>query len=76
MKKIMNAYLAQQLAAAHDRHDGYLMGATGQRMETLKYGEGNWLIEQYSGAQYERALYWFKNAQRCWDCNGILVYNP
>lgn len=72
MAKIKNTYLVNQLVAAYNRKDGYLMGGKGQRMDTLKYGEGNWLIEQYTGEQHDQALYWLRHAERCWDCNGLL----
>lgn len=70
--KITNTYFVEQLRAAYKRKDGYLMGGTGQKMSTLKYGKGNWLIDQYKGAQHDKAVYWFENAERCWDCNGLL----
>ena len=69
---ITNTYVAEQLRAALKRKDGYLMGAYGQKMATLKYGKENWLIEQYKGEQHDKAVYWLNHAEYCWDCNGLL----
>ena len=46
---------------------GYIMGATGQAPGRLS---SRW-FSQYSGRQYEKALYWRAHAERVWDCNGL-----
>lgn len=58
-----------QLQEAVARKDGYIMGATGQ--DPKKWSETSWWYTQYSGSQKTKALYWRKNAQRVWDCNGL-----
>ena len=61
--KAFAAFLEERAA----KKDGYIMGATGQapgRLSSLWFS-------QYSGRQYEKALYWRAHAERVWDCNGL-----
>lgn len=64
----INKFVAE-LKAAYKRKDGYIMGAKGQNPR--KWEKTSWWFTQYSGEQKEKALYWRKNAQRVWDCNGL-----
>lgn len=57
------------LVAAEARHDGYIMGATGQNPK--KWAVNSWWFTQYSGSQKTKALYWREHAARVWDCNGL-----
>ena len=61
----------QQIGAAYDRRDGYIMGATGQNPR--KWKVDSWWFNQYkkNEKQYQKALYWRSHAQRVWDCNGL-----
>ena len=61
----------EQLYAAYERHDGYIMGATGQNPK--KWAANSWWFTQYEGnpKQYQQALYWREHAERVWDCNGL-----
>ena len=70
MAKLMaiKAFVAG-LAAALNRKDGYIMGATGQ--DPKKWSKDSWWFTQYSGKQREKALYWREHAARVWDCNGL-----
>lgn len=55
--------------------DGYIMGAVGE--DPKIWTKGSWRIAQYADAekytakQYEKALYWWKNCARVWDCQGL-----
>lgn len=59
----------QELRAARDRKDGYIMGATGQ--DPKKWSESSWWYTQYTGEARRKALYWRENAKRVWDCQGL-----
>lgn len=59
----------EQLEAALNRKDGYIMGATGQNPK--KWSVNSWWFTQYSGSQKTKALYWRAHAARVWDCNGL-----
>ena len=59
----------EQLEAALNRKDGYIMGATGQNPK--KWSVNSWWFTQYSGSQKVKALYWREHAARVWDCNGL-----
>ena len=61
----------EQLYAAYERKDGYIMGATGQNPK--KWAVNSWWFNQYEGnpKQYKQALYWREHAERVWDCNGL-----
>ena len=61
--KAFAAFLEERAA----KKDGYIMGATGQAPGRLS---SQW-FSQYSGRQYEKALYWRAHAERVWDCNGL-----
>ena len=61
--KAFAAFLEERAA----KKDGYIMGATGQAPGRLS---SRW-FSQYSGRQYEKALYWRAHAERVWDCNGL-----
>ena len=69
IKRMPAALLAQELGAAYERKDGYIMGATGQ--DPRKWPANSHWFTQYSGAQREKALYWREHAERVWDCNGL-----
>lgn len=72
-KKMPIGLFVQELRAARDRKDGYIMGTKGQNPKKLN----NWYFDQYkdrsnySAKQEAKALYWRDNAQRVWDCNGL-----
>ena len=68
-KVIKIAKLVHGLAEAYERHDGYVMCATGQ--DPKKWAKDSWWFTQYSGKQREKALYWREHAARVWDCNGL-----
>lgn len=57
--------------AAYERHDGYIMGATGQ--DPKKWAETSWWFSQYDNDPRAKAqaLYWREHAERVWDCNGL-----
>lgn len=67
--KMPAAQFVDELIAAYDRKDGYIMGATGQNPK--KWATSSWWFTQYSGSQRAKALYWREHAQRVWDCNGL-----
>lgn len=67
MAKLGSTAFAAFLEACAARGDGYIMGATGQDPKKL----ADWYYSQYSGAQKEKALYWKKNCERVWDCQGL-----
>lgn len=60
-----------ELTAAYNRKDGYIMGSTGQ--DPKKWAVNSWWFTQYDGnaKQKEKALYWRAHAARVWDCNGL-----
>lgn len=64
-----------ELKKACERHDGYIMGATGQNPRT--WTKGSWFLTQYKNrskyteANEKKALYWYEHAARVWDCNGL-----
>lgn len=72
-KKMPVSKFVEELRAARDRKDGYIMGTKGQNPKKLN----KWYFEQYAdrseytAKQEEKALYWKENAQRVWDCNGL-----
>lgn len=70
-KKVPTSYFVEQLEAAHDRKDGYVMCATGQNPR--KWAETSWWFHQYDGDKkaLKQALYWREHAARVWDCNGL-----
>lgn len=70
-KKMPIGQFVQQIGAAYDRKDGYIMGATGQNPR--KWKVDSWWFNQYkkNAKQYQKALYWRDHAQRVWDCNGM-----
>ena len=73
-KKMPIAQFVNEVQAAIDRKDGYIMGAKGQ--DPKKWGKTSWFYTQYDGngysrAQKDKALYWREHAQRVWDCNGL-----
>ena len=71
IKRMPAADFVRQLAAALNRKDGYIMGATGQ--DPKKWKVNSWWFNQYkkNARQYKQALYWRAHAQRVWDCNGL-----
>ena len=70
-KKMPIGQFVQQIGAAYDRRDGYIMGATGQNPR--KWKADSWWFNQYkkNSKQYQKALYWREHAARVWDCNGL-----
>ena len=70
-EKMPAARFAAQLAAALERRDGYIMGATGQ--DPRNWPVDSWWFDQYDDnpKQKEKALYWRAHAPRVWDCNGL-----
>lgn len=59
-----------ELYAAYQREDGYIMGATGQ--DPKKWAANSWWFTQYTNStQKKKALYWRDHAARVWDCNGL-----
>ena len=71
IRKMPVALFVQQLAAALERGDGYIMGASGQNPRRWK--KDSWWFTQYDGnpKQKQKALYWREHAARVWDCNGL-----
>lgn len=71
MMKLMPVNLfVEQLVAAYERKDGYIMCATGQNPK--KWAVTSWWFTQYTNAkQHAKALYWREHAERVWDCNGM-----
>ena len=61
----------KHLGEALNRHDGYIMGATGQNPRRWK--TDSWWFTQYdkNRKQKAKALYWREHAARVWDCNGL-----
>lgn len=86
IKRVPISIFIQELEAALNRHDGYILGAYGQNPKT---GSLSLLVTQeasawkptgkyykqydvgYSSAQKEQALYWREHATRVWDGNGL-----
>lgn len=69
-KLIPIATFVEGLKAAQARHDGYIMGATGENPR--KWAVNSWWFSQYKNAnQHAKALYWREHAERVWDCNGL-----
>lgn len=71
-----------ELEAALNRKDGYIMGSRGQNPRTgnldlnattvkSSWKTTGWYYTQYSGSQKTKALYWREHATRVWDCNGM-----
>ena len=69
IEKMPISMFVEQLVAALERKDGYIMGSKGQNPR--KWKTDSWWYTQYSGKQKVKALYWRENAQRVWDCNGL-----
>ena len=69
IKRMPAELFARQLGEALQRHDGYIMGATGQ--DPKQWAVNSHWFTQYKGAQREKALYWREHALRVWDCNGL-----
>ena len=66
---------AEFLTERWQKKDGYIMGAVGENPKI--WTKASWRIAQYADTkkytekQYEKALYWWKNAERVWDCQGL-----
>ena len=69
-QKMPIGLFVEQITAACDRKDGYIMGATGQNPRRWKV-DSHWFTQYKNKAQHEKALYWRAHAQRVWDCNGL-----
>ena len=87
MERVFISTFVNELEAALQRGDGYIMGARGQNPRTgyLDLNEtkvrdswkvNGWYYSQYAqspyGArQHAQALSWRKSCARVWDCNGM-----
>ena len=69
IKRMPISQFVEELKAAQQRKDGYIMGAKGQ--DPKKWAVTSWWYTQYTGQQKEKALYWREHAARVWDCNGM-----
>lgn len=73
IKRMPIGLFMNECRAAIDRHDGYIMGAKGQRPKEMS----SWYFNQYADRknytekQEAKALYWRENAEFVWDCNGL-----
>ena len=81
-KRMPIGLFVDELVAALNRGDGYIMGARGQNprtgyldLEETKekdaWKEDGWYYTQYSGSKQTQALKWRKSCTRVWDCNGM-----
>ena len=81
-KRMPTKQFVNELAAALNRGDGYIMGSYGQNPRTgyldltktdvkNSWKETGWYFTQYSGAQRTQALKWRKKCTRVWDCAGM-----
>lgn len=83
-KRVSSVILVLMLREALARHDGYIMGGTGENPRTgyhdltvpeskckSSWKPGGSRYTQYSGRQLTKALYWREHAERVWDCNGL-----
>lgn len=83
-KRVSSVILVLMLREALARHDGYIMGATGENPRTGYHDltvpeskcKSSWKksghrYTQYEGRQLTKALYWREHAERVWDCNGL-----
>ena len=83
-KRVSSVVLVLMLREALARHDGYIMGGTGENPRTGYHDltvpeskcKSSWKTSghrytQYSGRQLTKALYWREHAERVWDCNGL-----
>ena len=81
-KRMPTKEFVNELAAALNRGDGYIMGSYGQNPRTgyldlgktdvkSSWKETGWYFTQYSGAQRTQALKWRKKCTRVWDCAGM-----
>ena len=71
IKRMPIGAFVDELEAALNRKDGYIMGATGQ--DPKKWSKTSWWFTQYKSgsSQRSKALYWRENAEFVWDCNGL-----
>lgn len=69
IKRMPIGIFVDELEAALNRKDGYIMGSRGQDPKGWK--TTSWWFTQYSGKQKTQALYWRNNAAHVWDCNGM-----
>jgi uncharacterized protein YgiM (DUF1202 family) len=83
-KRIPIGKFVDELVAALNRGDGYIMGSYGQNPRTgyldlsvpeskckSSWKENGYYYTQYSGSQRTAALKWRKKCTRVWDCNGM-----
>lgn len=81
-KRMPTKDFVNELAAALNRGDGYIMGSYGQNPRTgyldlsrtdvkSSWKESGWYYTQYSGSQRTQALKWRKKCIRVWDCAGM-----
>lgn len=83
-KRMPIGKFVEELVAALNRGDGYIMGSYGQNPRTgyldlsvpeskckSSWKENGWYYTQYSGSQRTAALKWRKKCTRVWDCNGM-----
>ncbi|MDO4866148.1 MAG: peptidoglycan-binding protein [Clostridia bacterium] len=83
-KRMPIGRFVEELVAALNRGDGYIMGSYGQNPRTgyldlsvpeskckASWKENGYYYTQYSGGQRTSALKWRKKCTRVWDCNGM-----
>ena len=83
-KRMPIGKFVEELVAALNRGDGYIMGSYGQNPRTgyldlsvpeskckSSWKENGYYYTQYSGSQRAAALKWRKKCTRVWDCNGM-----
>ena len=70
-KRVSAAEFAAFLIKREKKHDGYIMGATGQNPRN--WAIDSWWYNQYieNKKQHAAALKWRETAERVWDCNGL-----
>jgi len=83
-KRMPIGKFVEELVAALNRGDGYIMGSYGQNPRTgyldlsvpeskckSSWKENGYYYTQYSGSQRTAALKWRRQCVRVWDCNGM-----
>ena len=83
-KRMPIGRFVEELVAALNRGDGYILGSYGQNPRTgyldlsvpeskckSSWKENGYYYTQYSGSQRTAALKWRKKCTRVWDCNGM-----
>lgn len=81
-KRMPVGLFVNELVAALNRGDGYIIGSYGQNPRTgylnlaetrvkSSWKENGYYFTQYSGSQRTQALKWRKKCTRVWDCAGM-----